>query len=100
MGVWNDNLKFDIEKLRSTKETCEKLKNTLVNQKTSLISNLEVLRNEWNTPAGKKFFEDQNTDWVAQTGNYINITNAVEELLDTAILQYEKVADEARRLSL
>lgn len=98
--MWNDELKFDVDKLRETKAKCDEIKVSLTEKKTNLIKQLEDLRKDWQTDAGKAFFEDQNTDWEAQVDNYVRITDAISKLLDVAITQYEKVVSEAKRLNI
>lgn len=98
--MWNDELKFDIDKLRDTKAKCDEIKLSLTEKKTNLINQLEDLRKDWQTDAGKVFFEDQNTDWTAQVDNYVRITEAISKLLDVAITQYENVVSEAKRLNI
>ena len=96
----NNILEFDIDKLIATKNLCNEVATSLKNKKDSLIGILENLRKEWNTPAGEKFFNEQNDDWAAQTDNYIRITEAIAKLMESAISEYEQVADEARRLKI
>lgn len=96
----NNILEFDIDKLIATKKLCNEVATSLKNKKDSLIGILENLRKEWNTPAGEKFFNEQNDDWAAQTDNYIRITEAIAKLMESAISEYEQVADEARRLKI
>lgn len=98
--MWNDELKFDVDKLRETKAKCDEIKLSLTEKKTNLINQLEDLRKDWQTDAGKAFFEDQNTDWTAQVDNYVRITEAISKLLDVAITQYENVVSEAKRLNI
>lgn len=95
-----DELKFDIEKLREAKAKCEETMESLTKKKEELMGKLETLRDGWNTPAGHEFFNEQDVDWAAQVDSYVKITKAVSELLDVAIVQYENVASEAKRLNI
>lgn len=94
------DLKFDIEKLKETKEYCVKLGTDLQTKRDELNAAIEKLRKDWNTEAGKSFFEKQDIDWEEQVNKYIEITGAVAELLQAAIDQYQNVYDEAEALKL
>ena len=98
--MWNDELKFDIDKLRETIAKCDEIKDTLTKRKTELIGELEELREKWQTEAGRTFFQDQNSDWEAQVDNYVKITDAISKLLAAAIVQYENVVSEAKQLNI
>lgn len=93
-------LKFDVEQLRETKKKCETMAQELCDTKDKLMDDLERLRKEWKTPAGKNFFAEQDTDWEKQVESYLKITTAVAELLQTAITEYESVERAAKALRL
>lgn len=96
--VASKELEFDVDKLRSTKEKCEKLIQDLADKQDELQSSLEELRKDWNTDAGKKFFERQDTDWSEQVEHYIKIANAVVSLLECAIKEYAEIEAKAQEL--
>ena len=98
--AWNDTLKFDIDKLKQTQTKCNELKDELSSDKDKLMDLLNGLRKDWQTDAGKKFFNEQNTDWESQVDNYAKIIGAISELLTVAINQYQIVIDEAKKLSV
>lgn len=50
------------------------------------------------TAAGKNFMQNVDTDWTKEVENYIKIIGAVEELLEEAATQYEKVEDEVDKI--
>lgn len=97
------DLKFDIDEIKKMKKLCDDLINGpegIVNKTTELNGNLEDLRNKWNTPAGRKFFQDLEDDWSDQVAQYTKIVGAVSELLQEAITQYEPVKDAAKNLTI
>lgn len=98
--ILNDTLKFDIDKLKQTQKKCNELENKIGEDKKFLMGLLEELKKDWQTDAGKEFFNEQNTDWEAQVDNYVKIIGAVSELLTVAINQYQIVIDEAEKLSV
>lgn len=93
-------LKFDVEKLRETKAKCEQLAEDLARERDDLTKELEELKKNWHTWAGEDFFTKQDTDWKAQVNSYIQITNAICQLLECAIVQYSQVEEEAAALGL
>lgn len=95
-----NTLEFDIEKLKNTKSKCEKLATELTDLKVNLLEDLTNLRKDWNTPAGEKFFSEQNTDWTTQVDSYVKITGAIGELLGVAISEFESLTDKAKAIKL
>ena len=66
--------------------------------KDKVIQSLDKLKKDWNTAAGKNFMQNVDTDWTKEVENYIKIIGAVEELLEEAATQYEKVEDEVDKI--
>lgn len=95
-----NTLKFDVDQLKNTKQKCEALRDEIISLKDNLLDGLEELRKDWNTPAGKVFFEEQDTDWTKQVDNYVKITDAISELLGVAITGYEGLVEEAKTIKL
>lgn len=98
------DLKFNIDKISEMKKLCDDLidgEDGLNQLSEDLHSKLEdKLLNDWNTPAGKKFFEDLDADWSEQVQQYTKIIGAVSDLLEEAITQYSKVEEAANGLSV
>lgn len=94
------SLKFDIEKLENIKTECEAAKDQLTKLDTELSKSLEELKNQWKTPAGKKFFDDLDEDWSKQVQQYTKITGAIVKLLDKALESYRPVEEEADSISI
>lgn len=95
-----NTLEFDIEKLKNMKTQCESLATEIGQLRDDLFKYLEELERDWNTPAGKKFFSELNTDWTSHVDNYVTITGAIGELLGVAITGYEGLVEEARAINL
>lgn len=93
-------LQFDVEKLKDTRDKCEKLTDDLEKTRDALKAELETLKAEWHTDAGIEFFKTQDTDWAAQVDNYVQITGVVIELLECAISRYSEVETAAKSLKL
>lgn len=97
------DLKFDIDEIKKMKKLCDDLINGpdgLTTLTTTLNQRLEKLKQDWNTPAGDKFFQDLEDDWSDQVAQYTKIVNAVSDLLQEAITQYEPVKEAANNLTI
>lgn len=94
------DLQFNLEKIKDMKTACEKAITDLEKTDTELTKKLEQLKNDWNTPAGDKFFDELDNDWTAQVQSYTRITEAIVELLEAAINEYEPVETEANELKI
>jgi len=68
--------------------------------RVAILEELEGLKRDWKTDAGKVFFAEQDTDWTSQVENYVKITNAIADLLNVAITGYESLVEEAKALKL
>ncbi len=100
MGLFETStLKFDIDQIE---EMEKKIKDTVIDLqdlKTKLIQSIDQLKKDWNTPAGKKFIKEVDTNWSVQIDKYVKVLNAVDELLKTAATEYEKVESSATKIS-
>lgn len=93
-------LKFDVEKLTTVKNKCDYLIKTINDLRDNLNENLTNLKNDWNTPAGKKFFAEQDTNWIERVKNYTDTADVIVKLLNKAISEYESIEEKAKGLKL
>lgn len=91
---------FNLESLGKLKTKVADLQTDLTEVNTELKKKLEELEKDWQTPAGKEFFEKQKTSWDPEVKNYIKILGTLEEMLSEAIQKYEEIENEANRLSI
>ena len=80
------------------KHKLESIVTDLENHRDQVIESLENLKKDWNTAAGKSFMKNVNTDWTKEVEKYIKIVGGVEDLLNEAATQYQKVEEEIDRL--
>ena len=99
--AWGDptSLKFDVAKISEMRKKIQDTATELEDFKTSLLQEVETLKTNWKTPAGKKFTESVDTDWAKQVEKYVTIIGAVDELLDVAEKTYQVVEDEVNKLT-
>ena len=99
--AWGDptTLEFDVEKISSMRTKLQDTARELGEFKTTLLQELELLKSEWRTEAGRKFAADFNTDWAKQVEKYITIIEAVDELLAVAETDYKAVEEKANSIS-
>lgn len=95
--AWNDptELKFDVAAISSMRNKLQSTSDELSNLSATLLSEVEALKDKWKTPAGEVFVEKFDTGWVTQVNQYINIINAVDELLEVAETHYSAVEEAA-----
>lgn len=102
MGLFGStptSLKFDVAEIKKMRKKIQDTANDLKNFKTTLLNELDTLKKQWDTPAGKKFTSDVDTDWGTQVEQYIKIMNAVDELLEVAETNYTTVEEDAKKIS-
>lgn len=92
------DVKYNLEKLKDAKKRFGILKDNLNSLNSDLTEQLQNLQTEWNTPAGKKFFENKQADWSADVTRYTTMLQGVADLLQAAIDEYELIDDEADKL--
>ena len=91
---------YNLESLGKLKSKVVELQKDLSDVNTELKKKMEELEKDWQTPAGKDFFEKQKTSWDPEVKNYIQILGTLERMLGEAIQIYEDVEREANRLSI
>lgn len=99
--AWGDptSLKFDVEKISEMRRKLQETSDDLINLKTTLLQEIATLKQKWNTPAGRKFASEVKTDWGTQVGKYVNIINAVDQLLATAESNYRAVENKVNSIN-
>ncbi len=99
--AWGDptSLKFDVSEISRMRTQIQTTSKDLAEFKTSLLKEVENLKTNWKTPAGKKFTEEVDTDWAKQVDKYITIIDAVDELLEVAEKAYKEVQEEVKKIS-
>lgn len=98
---WLDptTLKFDVEKISKMRKDIEKTASELIELKNTLLNQIEELKNNWQTPAGRKFTEEVDTNWAKQVDQYVKIMNALDELLKVAEENYIEVEEAINQIS-
>lgn len=92
-------VKFDISEIRSMKTAVANTKTDLKKTKTELLQAIEKLRTDWNTKAGKEFFESVDLDWSSEIDKYCAILSVVENCLQTAINDYTDVESAINKIN-
>lgn len=93
-------LQFDLDRLGSMRDAISNNTTSLKMQNDSLKKKMETLKSQWNTPAGKKFFEEQDLDWNKSVDAYLAVMEDLKTMIDEAISQYEAVKAEADKISM
>lgn len=93
-------LKYDLDSLGNLSQTIGSLSQELSELHTTIQEQMKQLRQDWDTPAGRKFFETQNTDWSAEVKNYVKILSTLKDMIDYAIGQYDNLKTDAEKISV
>lgn len=93
-------LKFDLERLSEMSRKLEETAGELSGTGTSLQENMEQLKKDWNTTAGREFFQNQTTTWTEEVERYIQVLETLKSMIDYAIEEYSRIQDLADKLSI
>ena len=100
MGLFEPTiLNFDVYEITRMRSKIQETSIELAEFKNTLLLEMEVLKEQWKTPAGKKFMEELDNDWVKQVDSFIKITGAVSELLEVAESNYMEVEEEVKKIT-
>lgn len=93
-------LHYNLEKLKQIRDETKNIATDLSKLNGELQTALTELRSQWNTPAGKTFFDGIDMDWTAQVDKYIEVTEKMQEVLQEVMECYQEVTEAARKLAL
>lgn len=94
------NIIYDIEKLEKAKDAIDKLAEALETENEELTKALAALQEEWNTEAGKKFFEEHKDTWSNYVAKYVQKITGISDMLKKAIEEYNNIANEVTNLKV
>lgn len=89
-----DGLEYDVAALNAMKKSVDDTCTEVKESKKNLIQNLDSLKTAWNTPAGKKFFQDIDTDWGPKVDKYAAALDTLSQMLESASKSYKTLDDE------
>lgn len=92
-------LKFDVEELASMRAKVRDDAEEITKLKNELMQKLEVLKKDWKTLAGEKFFKDIDENWYKEVEKFVKYLEAVEELLATAETSYSEVEEATSKIN-
>ncbi len=95
----SDELKFNVDDLKTQAQKLQQIKEDLKECSESLTKNLSDLRNDWNSAAGRAFFSKYDDSWVPEIEKQCNAINELALAVEFAANQYESVEEEFRSLS-
>lgn len=93
-------LKFNVDELKGFSTRIEQISEDLSKVHTDTQNELKLLQEQWKTPAGEKFFNEQPLDWTSTVEKYISILNTLKSMIDYASEQYQEVQDLAEKVSI
>ena len=89
---------YNIDKLRDSQKAIKKQRTDLLKLNTKLKADLDLLKQGWKTPAGKKFFNDNIVDWDDDVKKYANMLEGISQMLEKAIGEYNAIDNDAKQL--
>ena len=98
MGIINHELAFDLDELKELSRKTETLKTDLDEQRNSLTEGLEQLRNDWQTDAGKRFFEQFDDSWKDDVEKFEDTLEVFQTILENAVDEFKDVVDKANKI--
>lgn len=91
---------YDLEKLEEAKKAIDNLIDALETENQTLTTELAELQAEWQTDAGKKFFEEHKDTWSAYVKKYVKKLTGVSNMLKKAISEYDGINNEVTNLKV
>lgn len=98
MSIINHELAFDLQDLTALRDSTETVREDLLKQKQQLKDGLDQLRTDWNTNAGRYFFEQLDENWEDNVTKFEATLDVFKEVLTDAIEEFQKVVDKAETL--
>lgn len=95
-----NELKFDVEKIKTMRDSIKNNRDLLVSSKDEAKRQIDELRDEWKTPAGDKYRDQLNDEWANDVQKYVEIMDAVVEILNETIIKYSEVERKVKKISL
>lgn len=97
--MFEGELRFDLDTLERLSQSIGSAAEDIKTTHKQVIDTLDKLRDEWNTPAGKEFFSKVEIDWSPEVDHYVEILEALQQMLQYAISEYSDVVTEAGKLT-
>lgn len=91
---------YDIDKLTNAKVAIDELIDELDNDNQNLTKALTDLENGWNTDAGTKFFDEHKNTWSEYVNKYVKKLQGVSDMIQKAIVRYENIGSEVKKLKV
>lgn len=99
MSIWKSKeLAFDLDALEQLRRNTQVLRDGLNAQRDDLVKGLEVLRQNWQTDAGREFFQNLDGKWEAQVKRFDSVLRVFDRMLGQAERDYGEVQDQAERI--
>lgn len=94
------NITYDLSELRTAKNAIANLKSELNTCSSTLNTELSSLKRQWNTAAGKKFFDDHKDTWTTYVQQYVKKLSGIEQMIGAVIKEYEGIETDISNLRI
>lgn len=92
------DLKYNLDEYSKAINNIKQLKSQIKSNKTKMINDLEIIRNDWTLDGGKEFFASVDEDWADGIDNCIDVFDDLIDALENSYKQYEKIEKEAKKV--
>lgn len=89
---------YNIDKLKDSQKAIKKQRTELLDLNKKLKAELDSLKKDWNTPAGKNFFKENIVDWDDDVKKYAKMLEGISQMLEKAIGEYNMIDNDAKKL--
>lgn len=98
--AWFDptSITFDLDKITDMQTKVDNIATELETLSSQLTQEMDLLKETWKTPAGKKFWEDYNDGWKNEVEKYIATIETLHSILSAAATAYGNIEQEAKVL--
>lgn len=95
-----DQLKFNVEDLKTQAGKLREVETSLREQAEALTKNLADLKRDWQSEAGTAFFSKYDSTWVKDIDKQCRLIERLALQIDDAAMRYGQVEDEFSRVGL
>lgn len=94
------DLKFNMEQIAEAQRKVSEKRDDIDRLQKDLESALENLRSDWQTDAGKEFFNEDFETWTKSAEKYKTALDVLASLLEAANRQYEMITERASQIKI
>lgn len=95
-----ERLEFNLDSLQKFLTEINTLQEELQSLASTIQDEMVNLNAGWNTPAGRKFFENQDYQWADEVEHYVDILETLKGMIQYAHQRYSEVKETAEKIEI